>query len=654
MISKKTFFIFFGLLFVSRLVYTQPFNRNLFAKFTPQTIVEALLPKNEWKPFPKSTSDWDQVVDDSIQQLLIHEAEQYLHVPFAALPASLMLEYKKNGNRTNYEELSFKKREQLFSLIVAESMEQKGRFLTDIVDGIWSTCEESYWGIPAHLYMQKAGVGMADVQNPSVDIFAGEASTILALADYFLGRQLDSISPLLRERIYYEVDRRILTPMEKESRDYWYMRVGTKAAPVNNWNPWVVSCWMTSLLLLEKDQQRRASELRHALLTLDNYINWLGEDGAIDEGPSYWSGAIGRLFDALNILESASAGKLSIYRQPIIQKAESYIYKVHIAGNYFINTADASPTISQDGLLLYRIGTSVQDELMRSFGVWAYRQFNKKAKGVIAKDFSKPRRILNILVIKECEAQKGSPPQLIDIWLESIQLMAARSINGLFIATHGGHNAESHNHNDIGDFIIYADGQPVIIDAGFGTYTSKTFSKDRYTLWYNNSAYHNLPVINGFTQEAGAQYEAKNVVYTSVKTESKLVLDIAAAYPKEAGIAKWNRAVSLEKSRGKIDITDTYKMEKPLQKLTQTFMTICNGDLSQKGKIIFEIPAHKPLVMEYDPTIWEVKREQMPGDAPDEKRLSENWGHRTIWRYMLINKSLKNSGVLKYSFKTGI
>lgn len=44
-------------------------------------------------------------------------------------------------------------------------------------------------------------------------------------------------------------------------------------------------------------------------------------------------------------------------------------------------------------------------------------------------------------------------------------------------------NLERHNHNDIGQFIVYADGKPVIIDVGVETYTAKTFSERRYEIW---------------------------------------------------------------------------------------------------------------------------------------------------------------------------
>ena len=53
----------------------------------------------------------------------------------------------------------------------------------------------------------------------------------------------------------------------------------------------------------------------------------------------------------------------------------------------------------------------------------------------------------------------------------------------------GGHNDESHNHNDVGSFVVYHNGKPILVDPGVGEYTSKTFSKERYTIWTMHSDY---------------------------------------------------------------------------------------------------------------------------------------------------------------------
>lgn len=624
--------------------------RNLLHQYSKEQVSSALILYDKWRPFPRNEAEWKERLPDSIRQQIIGIGEKQLHQPFAALPATLFLEFQRNGNRTNYEKVSFEKRSQLFSLVLAESIEQKGRFTDAIVNGVWSLCEESFWGVPAHYYLQKAGIGLPDVQDPSVDLFASETAEVLALTDYFVGPQLDSASPLLRKRIYYEVNRRILVPLEKDSIAYSYLGAGKRDAPVNNWNAWVISNWMISLLLLEKDESRRVKELMHGMGLLDNYINGLGEDGAVDEGPSYWFGGAGRLFDGLTMLESATGGKVNIYQAPVIRLLGSYIAKMHIAGNYFINIADASPTIGADGLLIYRVGKSIRDADTRDFGAWAFHHIDDG--DFFTKDFSKPRIVWNLLALKECAADNpGTAPAAKEVWFPNLQLMAASSGKGLFVASHAGHNGESHNHNDVGDVMVYSDGKPAIIDVGFGTYNKKTFSKDRYDLWYLNSAHHNLPVINGSQQAAGRKFGAREVYYRTGADKAELQMDIAPSYPQEAGVKKWDRTVLLDKSRNELTIRDEYVLERRSGDLTQTFMTVCEADLSRVGQILFKVPGGRSVQLDYDPKTWEVKKELMETSAPDEKRIADNWSNRPIWRLLLVNKTKDKRGVFRYLLK---
>ena len=636
------------LLVVARLgttgfLYAQPALRNLLSQFSEEQIASALLPASQWHPFPRSVKEWEQVLPDSVRQKIITRAEHDATVPFEPLPVALMLQFIHNGNRSNYEAVSFGKRERLFSLALAESMEQKNRFTSAIMEGVWSICEESFWGVPAHLGLQKAGTGLADVEDPVVDLFAGETAAALALTDYLAGNELDTISPLLRKRIYYEVNRRLFVPLEKESGRYWYFGDHT-----NNWNPWITSNWMISLLLLEKNERRRVTELKHAMTLTDGWLNKLGEDGAIDEGPAYWFDAVGRLFDGISIIGSATAGRISVFDQPYVRLLASYIYKTHIAGNNFIPVADAYPVLQPDGLMLYRFGKAVGDTALQNFGAF----FHYKNKGAWNEESTMADQLWNFSVLGECEKIPGREPLLTDVWLKSIQLMVARTNNGLFLATHAGHNGESHNHNDVGDLIVYADGQPVIIDVGSGTYMAKTFSSERYSLWYNSSGYHNLPVINGFQQQAGRQFEATEVMYHSSRTRSGLQMNIAAAYPAEAGIEKWLRDVSADRQSNRIVLNDRYTASAPLKMLTQTFMTTCPVNIEQPGKIFFELTGKK-LLLEYDAARWEVKKEAVLHHTPDEKKLEENWAHRPVWRLLLTCKRPAASGNFRYTFTLG-
>ncbi len=635
-------------LFFAKMLTAQVTHRDLLSRFSIEDIRKSLLTKDQWKPFPQRAAEWRQQVPDSVREKIISQAEQYNNQPLPTIPATLELEYVRNGNRANYEKVSFSRRNQLFTLVLAELLEDKSRFTETILNDTWAICEETYWGVPAHLSVQKAGNGLPDVQDPIVELFGAETAAVLALTDYLAGDKLQKISPLIRPRIYYEVNRKILEPLEKQSSRYGYLGKGGRDISVNNWNPWIISNWMISLLLLEKDNNRRVNELHHALSLLDLYINGLGEDGATDEGPSYFFAAGIALFDALSVLESATNGQLTIYQEPLIRKLGSYIYRTHIDGNYFINVADANPTINADGLVLYRFGKAVQDTVMQSFGRWAYHHLDSHEG---SEGFFRPRQLWDLLTIQACAAGDGHPAQLADVWLPSVQLMAARDKNGLFVATHGGHNAESHNHNDVGDFIVYANGDPVIIDVGRGTYMAVTFSKDRYTLWYNTSPYHNLPTINGVQQSAGREFEATALNYTADGATTALKMNIEKAYPSTAGLKSWRRTIALERNKHRVLVKDAFSLDAPSSNITQTFMTVCPVNIATPGKIILEHPHGKPVVVNYDAAAWKASVEKMACERPDEQGIITNWKHLPVQRILLTATRAVQKGEYNYSIQ---
>src|SRR5476651_717006 len=312
-------------------------HRGLLQKSSSQ-LAQQLIPQVDFKPFPQTPEGWKAILPDTVIAKLIKLGEAALKPEFKGIPATIMLEFIRNGNRTDYERLSFEKRNQLWDLVLAESVEGKGRFTDKIVDGIWSISEESFWGISAHVGAQKAGAGLPDVQDPIVDLFDAETSAVMAWTDYFVGPQLDKVSKLIRPRIRYEIERRTLNPML--TAKYGWMGGGNAEAKLNNWAPWIASNYLAANLLIEKDEAKRLNAVKIANRILDQYIDGLGDDGGCEEGPSYWTAAGGAVYDALNLLYDVTGGKLNIYKDPFIQKMGSYIYKTHIAGTYFINVAD--------------------------------------------------------------------------------------------------------------------------------------------------------------------------------------------------------------------------------------------------------------------------------------------------------------------------
>ena len=110
------------------------------------------------------------------------------------------MRFLRTGNRTAYEDIYFARRHALCALAAAECVEHCGRFLDDIVNGIFALCEESGWQLPPHNSYRRDQPQqlLPDSARPVLDLFACETGALLACVLYLLGRELDKVSPLIQ------------------------------------------------------------------------------------------------------------------------------------------------------------------------------------------------------------------------------------------------------------------------------------------------------------------------------------------------------------------------------------------------------------------------------------------------------------------------
>ncbi|MBN1543268.1 heparinase II/III family protein, partial [candidate division KSB1 bacterium] len=622
---------------------------RLAQTFPPEKLAELLPAHHQWRPFPTidERQKWHVRVPAAILDAHMQLGEKNLNAEWPDLPATLMLEFTRTGNRSNFQERSFTRRAMLAHLVLAEVLEGEGRFLDDIANGIWAICEETYWGVPAHLNMQAEGYGLPDVSEPIVDLFAAETGALLAWTDYLLNAHLDNVSPLLRKRIAQELDRRIITPILVRD-DFWWM--GLADDFVNNWNPWINSNYLTIVLLQEPDPQRRAAAVHKALLTLDRFVQSYPADGGCDEGPTYWGRAAASLFDCLELLYNASDGVIDVFADPLVRNMARFITHTHIDGNYFINFADAAPRSQPDPSLVYRYGKAIKDPHMMAFAAYLAQRQNY-GDGALPGNFGYlPRLLPALMTFVELKAQKPAAPHQRDLWLPDIQVMAARSragsIDGFYLAAKGGHNDESHNHNDIGSFIVYQDGLPLLIDVGVGTYTKQTFSPDRYKIWTMQSGFHNLPTINGVMQMQGRRYAARDVHYRVDDETAELTLDIAGAYPDSAMVQSWKRCIRLHRGQ-EIELTERYVLNEWRQPVVVNLMTsrvateikpgilrLDTEPLANDARSTASAELHFPA----DRFFWRAELIML-----DDPALQQSWGDR-VYRLIFESKDKNRQG----------
>ncbi|MGC9342400.1 MAG: heparinase II/III domain-containing protein [Bacteroidales bacterium] len=547
--------------------------RNLLtSSYGIEFLKNNVLTAEDYKPFPPAGDpEWKNVLSDNQIMEIVQDAEELLDYDYPVLKASLYLDFVRNGNRSRFQEVYSDRRRVVEKLIMAEIIENKGRFVDDIVNGIWAMCEETSWVLPAHIGEQEAGSGLPDIQEPLTAILASETPSLFAAAEYFLADKLDNVSPLIRERMHLEVKRQLLDVMLVR-RDIWWMGY-TDRIP-NNWNPWVISNYINAILIFEKDEERRAKGLYIAMEMLDNFLNPYPADGGCDEGPAYWNHAGGRVFNCLDQLYLASEGKINIYNEDLIVNIGDYIWKAWINDNWYVNFADAPAKMTPDYSLIFQYGKRTGSEQMMAF---AKMLKGREGDTEVQTHYLMLRGIPGIFAEKEILEYNEDFKIESYLNLPDLEVSFARETDvpdkGLFFAVKGGHNDESHNHNDAGNFILYLNGQPLIVDAGVGEYTRKTFSSERYDIWTMQSSYHNLPEINHKTQKDGREFYASDFTSKNKGKKTLISMQLENAYPPDAAVNKFLRSLEFNRSKSQLTITDDFEFVENENYLKFNFLT---------------------------------------------------------------------------------
>ncbi|MHC4072677.1 MAG: heparinase II/III domain-containing protein [Planctomycetota bacterium] len=393
------------------------------------------------------------------------------------------------------------------------------------------------------------------------------------------------------------------------------------------------------MLLIEKDETRRLDLVHKVLRCLDNFLVPYPSDGSCDEGPSYWGHAGASVFDNLELLYSASGGRFDLYENSVIREIGRFIYRAHISDDYFANVGDCDARLNISRDLVFRYGRRIKDTNMQSLATYDLRE---EELFEAERSFRSLGRMLYALfnVPDLLAAKSSSQPLLRDVWLgnEDMQMMAARDKEGssenLYVACWAGHNGQSHNHNDVGNFIVFADGRPFVIDIGRPTYTRKTFSGRRYEIPAMQSAYHNLPTVNGVMQQAGRRYAARNVQYDLKESYARLRMDIAPAYPEKAGVKTWIRTVRLNRGTD-IQIVDAFELKEASRDIAQSLITPSEIVRTEPGKLILkDSETQTELTLRYDPDSLTVQTETI---RMDDDKLLQIWGPH-LYRILLCTE----------------
>lgn len=479
-------------------------------------------------------------------------AEAALSEPVPACPDELYLEFTQNGNRSRYERPYSRRAMNLDRLVLGECLENSGRFLPKIEEYVAAICDERSWTLPAH------DARLQNFNGTTLYVDLGSAARALLLAQT-RDQLLDVLPQPLKDRIEAECDRRVLRPYLVTCRDphgeasrrlaHWWYYVES------NWNSVCNGCSVRAALALVRDRRVRAEFVESAERTAPFALNAYTDDGYCSEGMGYWNYGYGHHLKLGLAVREATGGRVDLFANPKNRAIMLYPYGYRLQGGRSPNFADGGGNVDPIVLALQRQvfpdltcrAAESQSVLAGGISTVALRAFGQEPPRSDA-------RGMDVLPDRS--------------WFPDAQVLIsrlndpARSL-ALSIAMKGGHNAELHNHNDVGSYAIMLDGVEMCGDPGGEQYTRRTFSKDRYVSKVLNSFGHPVPVVGGRLQSTGRKAAAKVLSHSFSDEKDVLVLDCTAAYPSAKTLKSLVRTMTFDRAGGRVSISDRAEFTEP-------------------------------------------------------------------------------------------
>ena len=457
---------------------------------------------------------WGQIGSNPDYASIVPAGEGSLKTELPELPDDLYLDFNSTGNRYRYQTPRSRRRSILTNMVLAECVENEGRFMDGIEGAIRTICSEKTWVLPAH------DRELTNFNGTLVTVDLGSSMTALTLsqADWLLR---DKLSPEIRSSIRDRVEHFIFKPFmamhHGDRNPHWWMTEST-----NNWTSVCMSGIISSAFSLIDSPEIRARYLEAAEKYGPYYILSLSDDGNCSEGLGYWNYGYGYYLVMVEAARKATNGAWDMLDDDKQRRTSAYPMNVEIMPGVYPSFADCR-TDAKPGFRYirylnrrYQFGLNYLEEKPDAPG--SFHMF-------CVFDLDNPYAERANLSREEYTIPLRSSFEDADVYI-----FRSKKQNGLSVALKGGNNAEQHNHNDLGSYVVALEGHATLPDPGGEVYTKRTFSANRYDSDVLNSFGHPVPRIDGQLQKTGSEYVAHVLDKQSNDLEETVVMDISGAY----------------------------------------------------------------------------------------------------------------------------
>ena len=470
--------------------------------------------------------------------------------PISVDSYTLRQRYGRIKDRKVYDQLYFKRRTGLSAATLLALLTGEQRWLDATHDAIWNLCDDHSWVPPEHMH------------SAPIDLFSAETAFQLAETAHTLSDRFDAA---VAERIEAEVERRILGPfLEKEYG--WF-------DGHNNWAGVCSGAVGAAFLYIERDPARLARAINRVLAIMARFLDHAFlADGGSSEGIGYWQYGLHNTVAFGELLRRRTRGQIDLLAHDKFRRIAHYPYAVQVAPGSYYHCSDSHGRAKFSPGLIARLAERTGSDELASF-------LNPKTAAVGLGRF--------VHALRSMLWWDGSPhrgTKLTDHLLPDTAV--ARLIvprRKLTLMAKAGHNAENHNHNDVGSFAIYVDGEPVLCDPGCGLYDGDYFGPKRYDNPICGSHGHSVPVVGGRRQKKGARYGGTIETFDPSGAVKRVDLEFAGAYGLR-GFKRLDRSLRLQArgtDSGTIALEDAFTFSGEVPRIEEAFATW--GAVSVKG-----------------------------------------------------------------------
>lgn len=553
------------------------------------------------------------------------EAERASRDPVPQLGFSLFNRFEKAGTRLEYEKPYFDRRRRLLGLTFASLIDGTDRYISVLEDLMWEICGEYTWCLPAHIPIGIEAVRAGRRTPPqTVDLFAAETAHGLAETLYMLGDRLD---PWIGLRVRSEIEERIFRPLFHDPVPFHW------ESSTHNWAAVCAGAAGMAALLTVEDPERMAGMTDRILRAMECYLEGFGEDGGCPEGIGYWTYGFGYYVYFAEMLEVYTNGRIRLLDGGKLRRIAEFPLAISLSDNSFVSYSDVSGRSS--------LHTGMVSRLVTRYGIPA-PYMESVPSFHMDHCYRFPHVSRNLLWT---DAGLLGRPIPSGTWeLEDLQWVVSRRrcAEGLIaFSAKGGHNAEPHNHNDLGNFILHAGDESLLTDLGAGVYTKDYFGEKRYTYLQNAGRGHSVPVIDGVDQRRGIACRAAVTEKEIGEHRVRLALDLTSAYPlshlsRYVRTMEWNAGAEGEAS---LRLTDRFEFKRPPEAMEEAFIS-CVEPVLMTGAVCWKGRTGS-VTLHYDGEQYGASVEVIPTEAHQGEPITV---YRLVLRPLVLCETIHFTG----------